>query len=58
MSFAAGSFYTKISDQGEEIQAARLYTEQEVSGLRADWDRDRNEQNRRIEKLEEQLNKD
>jgi hypothetical protein len=39
--------YTK-----EQIDKAREYTTQEIEGLRADWERDKKEQERRLVKLE------
>ena len=52
MAFSMGMIYARINDHTKDIQSAREYTEQEVSGLRSDWDRDRIEQNKRIERLE------
>lgn len=53
ISFSLGTLYTKIFDQGEELQEVRNFVEQEVGGLRADWERDRQMQNKRLEKLED-----
>ena len=52
ISFSLGMLYKGHIDLKEEIKAAREYTTQEVQGLRNDWDRDREEQNRRIILLE------
>lgn len=46
ISFSLGALYTRVMDLNEKLV-------DEVGGLRADWDRDRVEQNKRIEKLEE-----
>lgn len=40
-----------------KIKDMHQFSIDEVSGLRSDWERDRAEQNRRIEKMEEKLNK-
>lgn len=39
----------------QKIRDMHQFSIDEVSGLRSDWDRDRQEQNRRIEKLEDEL---
>ena len=50
--FSLGILYARIMAHTDEIMKAREYTTQEVDGLRADWDRDRKEQERRLNKLE------
>lgn len=61
--FSATKFYDEtkyqqlVSDQNKERieiinNTLKSYIEQEVGGLRSDWERDRTEQNKRIEKLE------
>lgn len=52
ISFSLGMIYAKIIDNEKEHEHIREFVEQEVSGLRADWERDRVEKNRRLEKLE------
>ena len=52
ISFSMGMIYARINDHTKDIQGTRLYTEQEVSGLRSDWDRDRIQQNERLERME------
>lgn len=52
ISFSMGILYAKITDHTEQIIKAREYTTQEVDGLRADWERDRKEQECRMELLE------
>jgi len=52
ISFSMGILYAKIMDHTSQITKAREYTTQEVDGLRADWERDRKEQDRRLEILE------
>lgn len=52
ISFSLGMLYKGSIDLKEEIISSRNYTSQEVDGLRADWERDREEQNRRITLLE------
>lgn len=62
--FSATKFYDEtkyqqlISDQNKERieevnKTTREYVEQEVGGLRSDWERDREAQEKRFEKLEE-----
>ena len=53
ISFSMGILYAKIVDHTEQIHQARDYTTQEVDGLRADWERDRKEQDRRLQILED-----
>lgn len=53
VSFSMGMIYKSIIDNGEDHTKIREYIEQEVGGLRSDWDRDREEQNRRLINLEE-----
>lgn len=52
ISFSMGMIYARIVDHTKDIKAARDFTEQEVGGLRADWERDRQDKNRRLELLE------
>ncbi len=52
MSFSLGVLYKSTIDLADEIIDAKAYTTQEVDGLRSDWEMDRKEQNRRLEKLE------
>lgn len=53
ISFLLGRAYAKIEDGEKERGKIEEYVEQEVNGLRSDWERDRKEQNRRLIKLEE-----
>lgn len=46
ISFSMGALYTRVMDLNEKIV-------DEIGGLRADWDRDRESQEKRLEKLEE-----
>lgn len=39
----------------QKIKDMHQFSIDEVSGLRSDWERDRTEQNRRIEKLEDEI---
>ncbi len=55
ISFSMGMIYARIVDHTKDIQGARNFTDQEVGGLRSDWDRDRQEQNRRLDKIETKL---
>lgn len=50
---AAENTANKFCNEKEHV-AIEDYIEQEVGGLRADWERDRKEQNRRLEKLEDE----
>lgn len=52
MSFSMGMIYAKFIDNEQQHIEINKYIEQEVSGLRSDWERDRAEQNRRLIKLE------
>ena len=53
MSFSMGMIYAKFIDNEAQHVEINKYIEQEVGGLRSDWDRDRLEQNRRLILLEE-----
>jgi len=48
IAFSLGVLYTKVIDTDEKVI-------DEVGGLRSDWERDKKEQDRRLEKLEEIL---
>ena len=51
--FTIGGVVTKITSQAEEIQEVRRYVEQEVGGLRSDWERRyKDNVNPRLENLE------
>lgn len=52
MSFSMGMIYAKFLSNTDEHISIRSYIEQEVGGLRSDWERDRAEQNRRLILLE------
>lgn len=63
MTFSATKFYDEtkyqqlVSQQNRERielvnEAIKAFVEQELQGLRDDWERDRSEQNKRLEKLE------
>lgn len=52
MSFSMGMIYAKFLSNTVEHTEIRNYIEQEVGGLRSDWERDRAEQNRRLILLE------
>lgn len=53
MSFSMGMIYAKFLSNTVEHVSIREYVEQEVGGLRSDWERDREEQNRRLINLED-----
>ncbi len=55
ISFSMGMIYARIVDHTKDIKAARDFVEQEVGGLRSDWERDRESQNKRIDKIENKL---
>jgi len=46
IAFSLGVLYTKVIDTDAKVV-------DEVSGLRSDWERDKAEQDRRLEKLED-----
>jgi L-cystine uptake protein TcyP (sodium:dicarboxylate symporter family) len=48
IAFSLGVLYTKVIDTDAKVI-------DEVGGLRSDWDRDKKEQDRRLEKLEEYI---
>lgn len=48
IAFSLGVLYTKVIDTDEKVI-------DEVGGLRSDWERDKAEQDRRLEKLEEAI---
>jgi L-cystine uptake protein TcyP (sodium:dicarboxylate symporter family) len=48
IAFSLGVLYTKVIDTDAKVI-------DEVGGLRSDWERDKKEQDRRLEKLEEIL---
>lgn len=63
LTFGATKFYDEtryqqlVSEQNKERielvnENIKAFVEQELQGLRADWERDRMEQNKRLEKLE------
>lgn len=56
MSFSMGMIYAKFIDNEAQHIEINKYIEQEVGGLRSDWERDRSEQNRRLIKLEDNDN--
>ena len=55
--FIIGGIVTKQIDSNEKIDAnynrLKEYIEQEVGGLRSDWERENTEVHRRLEKLED-----
>ena len=53
ISFSMGMIYKSIVDHTDMISKAREFTQQEVDGLRADWERDRVMQNERLKQLEQ-----
>lgn len=52
VSFSMGMIYKSIIDNDKEHVQIRNYVDQEIGGLRSDWERDRAEQNRRLIKIE------
>ena len=48
IAFSLGVLYTKVVDTDAKVI-------DEVGGLRSDWERDKKEQDRRLEKLEEYI---
>ena len=52
VSFSMGMIYKSIIDNDKEHVKIEEHIEQEVGGLRSDWERDRAEQNRRLILLE------
>ncbi len=52
ISFSLGMLYNDNIRLHADVDSAREYTKQEVEGLRADWNRDRQAQEKRLEKLE------
>lgn len=46
ISFSLGALYTRVMDLDDKLN-------DEIGGLRADWERDRLMQNNRLEKLED-----
>jgi len=48
IAFSLGVLYTKVIDTDAKVI-------DEVGGLRSDWERDKKEQDRRLEKLEEYI---
>jgi len=52
ISFSLGMIYAKIVDNEKEHTAIRENINQEVGGLRADWERENKEVHRRLENLE------
>lgn len=52
ISFSMGMLYKGHQDHTKDIRGAREYTQQEVDGLRADWERDKKEQDGKILRLE------
>lgn len=56
VAFFAGSLYTKQVDTNKEVDNMKKDLKelviQEVGGLRADWERDKKEQDKKIERLE------
>jgi len=53
VSFSMGMIYKSIIDNDKEHIQIKDYIEQEVGGLRSDWERENKEVHRRLEKLEE-----
>ena len=47
-----GGTISKVLSHSEDIDNARKYTEQEVSGLRSDWERRNKDVEKRLDKLE------
>lgn len=54
ISFLIGRAYAKIEDGEKERGKIYEYVAQEVGGLRADWERDKKEQDRRLINLEDE----
>lgn len=52
MSFSMGMIYAKFIDNEAQHIEINKYIEQEVGGLRSDWERENTEVHRRLEKLE------
>lgn len=51
ISFSLGALYTRVMDLNEKLI-------DEVGGLRTDWERDRLQQNERLNKLEDKWSRD
>jgi hypothetical protein len=52
VSFSMGMIYKSIIDNDKEHIQIKEYIEQEVGGLRSDWERESKEVHRRLIKLE------
>ena len=52
VSFSMGMIYKSIIDNDKEHIQIKEYVEQEVGGLRSDWERESKEVQRRLIKLE------
>lgn len=52
VSFSMGMIYKSIIDNDKEHIQIKEYVEQEVGGLRSDWERESKEVHRRLIKLE------
>lgn len=52
VSFSMGIIYKSIIDNDKEHLQIKEYIEQEVGGLRSDWERESKEVHRRLIKLE------
>lgn len=52
VSFSMGMIYKSIIDNDKEHIQIKKYIEQEVGGLRSDWERENKEVHRRLIKLE------
>lgn len=52
VSFSMGMIYKSIIDNDKEHLQIKEYIEQEVGGLRSDWERESKEVHRRLIKLE------
>lgn len=53
VSFSMGMIYKSIIDNDKEHLQIKEYIQQEVGGLRSDWERENKEVHRRLEKLED-----
>lgn len=55
ISFALGRQFAKIEDAEKERQDIRNYVEQEVGGLRSDWERDKKIKEQEIRDLNKKV---
>ena len=57
VSFSMGMIYKSIIDNDKEHVQIKEFVIQEVGGLRADWERDKKEQDKKIDKIEGKIYK-